>query len=275
MRHHHFRTLLLGMILCLGCERPKSLPTNGIPAKPAGASSSRIVVAAASDLRFVMTDLQREFHKKYPEIAVEPTFGSSGTLFAQISNQGPFDVFLSADIQYPQQLAGQGLTTPDSLFRYAVGHIVLWVRKDSPLDVELLGTKILIDPRVKKVAIANPKFAPYGRATEAALKKLEVYDSIQEKLVHGENITQTAQFGESGAADVAVIALSLAVAPNMIGKGKYWMIPEDAYPQLEQGGVVLKNSRQQVAANRFCEFLQSPAAKLIFQRYGFVMPEAK
>jgi molybdate transport system substrate-binding protein len=299
-----YSALFLGMLLWAGCEpaKPPPAPSTGssvkqsqpaestvakpdestvakpadsAAAKPASTGSKQIVLAAASDLRFVMTDLLQEFHKKFPEIEVKSTFGSSGTLFAQISNQGPFDVFLSADLQYPVKLAEQGLTTPDSLFRYAIGHIVLWVRKDSPLDVEAEGIKVLADPRVKKVAIANPKLAPYGRAAEAALKKLEVYDAIQDKLVLGENIAQTAQFAESGAADVAVIALSLAVAPAYADKGKYWMIPEDAYPQLEQGGVVLKNSKQQAAAKTFCEFLQSPEARVIFKKYGFVLPETK
>lgn len=250
--------------------------------KPAAASSTntappaavapRMVIAAASDLRYVMTELQAEFRQRSPDLDVETTFGSSGTLFAQISNQAPFDLFLSADIQYPQKLAEQQLTVPDSLFQYAIGHIVLWVRKDSPLDVEQLGVKVFADPSVKKVAIANPKLAPYGKAAEAALKNLGVYDSLQDKLVLGENISQTAQFGETGAADVAVIALSLAVAPAMRDKGKYWMIPEDAYPRLEQGGVILKNSQQIPAAKAFCEFLQSPEAKVIFQKYGFVSP---
>ncbi len=272
MRQWKFSLLLLGILCCLGLEPP---PPAKSTAKPANAVKSRIAVAAASDLRFVMADLKQEFQKKYPTIAVEPTFGSSGTLFAQISNKGPFDVFLSADIQYPQQLAEQGLATPDSLFRYGIGHIVLWVRKDSPWDVEKLGVKILTEANVKKIAIANPKLAPYGRAAEAALKKLDVYDSIQHKLVLGENITQTAQFGESGAADVAVIALSLARAPAMVDKGKYWMIPEDAYPQLEQGGVILKNSPQQAAAKSFCDFLQSPDARVIFKKYGLAIPEIK
>lgn len=260
---------------------PQRQPTAAAPqketnvSKDAATSSPKIAVACASDLRFVMPELEQEFHQQHPGIVIAATFGSSGNLFAQISNSAPFDVFLSADIQYPQKLADQGLTVPDSLFRYAVGHIVVWVRKDSPLDVEKMGVEVLKDPSVKKVAIANPKLAPYGRAAEAALKSLNVYDAIHDKLVLGENISQTAQFAETGAADVAVLAMSIAVAPNFVDNGRYWKIPLDAYPRLEQGGVILKATQQAAASRDFCEFLKSKAAQTIFTKHGFVLPEAE
>ena len=233
----------------------------------------KLVVAMASDLRFVAVELQKEFEKQSPDIKLEPTFGSSGELFAQISNQAPFDVFLSADFQYPEQLAEQGHTKKDSLFRYAIGHIVLWVRVDSPLPVEEQGAEILRDPRVKKFAIANPKLAPYGRAAEAALKKLGVFDEVQSKLVVGKNVSQAATFAESGAADAAVIGMSFATAPEFASKGKYWRFPTDAYPQIDQGGVILEQSKDPAAAKKFCDFLQSPAAQEILKKYGFGLPK--
>lgn len=269
--------LMLAAVAVQGCERSKPVPlptTEPLAAtKQARSGPPQIAVAMASDLRFVMPDLEQEFHQQYPETVIVSTFGSSGNLYAQISNHAPFDVFLSADIQYPQKLAEQRLTQPDSLFRYAIGHLVLWVRKDSPLDVEKLGIAVLADASVKKVAIANPKLAPYGRAAEAALKTLKVHDAIQDKLVLGENISQTAQFAETGAADVAVIALSIAAAPSFVGKGKYWSFPSGVHPRLEQGGVILKSTKHAVAAQEFCVFLQSKAAQSIFAKYGFGLPE--
>ena len=271
MSRRHFLMLSVVALLTMGEDASRGGRADD-QAESSQQKQIKIAVAAASDLRFVMTDLRKDFQRKNPDIAVEPTFGSSGTLFAQISNKGPFDIFLSADIQYPQKLAEQKLTVPDSLFRYAIGHLVIWVRKESALDVEKLGVKALTDPSIKKIAIANPKLAPYGRAAEAALKKLDVYDSIMDKLVLGENITQTAQFAESGAADIAVIALSLASAPAMADKGKYWKVPEEAHPVLEQGGVILKHSSQPVAARKFCDYLQSKEAQAIFKKYGFALP---
>ena len=162
---------------------------------------------------------------------------------------------------------------PGSLFRYAVGHIVLWVRKESPLDVERAGAAILQDPQLKKVAIANPKLAPYGRAAAAALKNLGLYEGLQEKLVLGETVAQTAQFAETGAADAAVIGKALAVAPQFADKGKFWPFPEDSYPSIEQAGVVLEQATDVAASQKFCDFLKSPAAGQIFLKFGFELPE--
>ncbi|MES2793536.1 MAG: molybdate ABC transporter substrate-binding protein [Planctomycetota bacterium] len=271
--------LVLVLLSGWGCQR--AVPPAPAPASDKSATAvepptktRQVAVAMASDLRFVAPELQREFERESPDIKIEPTFGSSGKLFAQISNHGPFDVFLSADIQYPQKLTEQGLTKKDSLFRYAIGHIVLWVRNDSPLPIMEQGADILKDPRLKKVAIANPKLAPYGRAAEAALKKLGLYDGIESKLVLGENIAQTAQFAESGAADAAVIGLSFAMAPEFAGKGKYWEFPADAYPQMDQGGVILEQTKEPEAAKKFCDFLKAPRAQEILKKYGFVIPES-
>ncbi len=300
------RTFLILMLLvfgCWGCEpaaptvadHPATPPVTAASKPPASVTpasaaetvtakpespatdgpSHQLVVAMAADLRFVAVELQQEFEQQFPDIKLESTFGSSGELFAQISNQAPFDVFLSADIQYPEKLAEQGHTKPDSLFRYAIGHIVLWVPNDSPLALEVQGADVLKDPRVKKFAIANPKLAPYGRAAEAALEKLGLYDELQSKLVLGKNVSQAATFAESGAAEAAVIGLSFATAPEFAGKGKFWKFPTDSYPQMDQGGVILEQSKEPEAAKKFCDFLQSPPARDIFRKYGFGLPEAK
>src|SRR5262249_13249732 len=150
---------------------------------------------------------------------------------------------LYADIDYPRELARQGKAVQDSEFRYAVGHLVVWAPNGSGLDRNKLGIRAVADPSVRKVAVANPRTVPYGRAAEAALTQLGVYDEVRGRLVFGENFAQAAQFVESGAADVGLIALSLALSPTMKDKGRYWPVPLDPYPRLDQGGVILTGRR--------------------------------
>jgi molybdate transport system substrate-binding protein len=231
-----------------------------------------VTVAAAADLKFALDDLLAAFHQAHPDIRAEVSYGSSGNFFAQLSNRAPFDVFFSADIDYPRRLIEQGLADRDSEFVYAVGHLVVWTRRDSPLDVEKLGVRALLEPAVRKIAIANPKHAPYGRAAEAALQKLQVYDQVRDRLVLGENVAQAAQFVETGAADAGVIALSLALAPTLRDKGRYWEVPLDAYPRLEQGGVILSWARDRAAADTLRAFVLGPEGKVVLRRYGFFLP---
>jgi molybdate transport system substrate-binding protein len=235
-------------------------------------TAREVRVAAAADLKFAFDELAAEFERKHPEIKVRPSYGSSGTFFAQLSNEAPFDLYLSADIDYPRKLVEQGKAEKQSEFLYAVGQIVVWVPNGSKLDVEALGMNALVDPAVKKVAIANPKHAPYGRAAEAAMQKQGVYDRVKDRLVLGENIAQAAQFVESGAADVGVIALSLALAPAMRERGRYWLVPLDAYPRLEQGGVVLKWAKDREAAELLRGFMTDRQGREILKKYGFILP---
>jgi molybdate transport system substrate-binding protein len=193
-------------------------------------------------------------------------YGSSGNFYAQIRNQAPFDVFLSADVEYPRKLIQEGIGARDSLFVYAVGRIVVWVPTSSPLD----PATALRAASVRHVAIANPRHAPYGRAAEAALRSLGVYDSVVGKLVLGENVAQTLEFVQSGAADVGVVALSLALAPPVRDQGRYWEVPLEAYPKIEQGGVILKESK---AAREFRSFLMAAGGRRILKEYGFFLPE--
>jgi molybdate transport system substrate-binding protein len=236
------------------------------------AHSQKLTVAAAADLRFALDELAAQFRAAHPKVDLAITYGSSGNFFAQIQNGAPFDVFLSADIDYPRRLAAAGLAARDSLFQYAVGRIVVWVPAASPLDPAALGIRTLEAPSVRHIAIANPQHAPYGRAAEAALRSLGVYDRVLPKLVLGENIAQTFQFVESGAAEVGIVALSLALAPAARGHGRYWDVPQEAYPRIEQGGVILSRAPAGLAA-QFRAFLLSEPARRILQQYGFAVPE--
>jgi molybdate transport system substrate-binding protein len=210
--------------------------------------------------------------KRNPDIKIAVTYGSSGNFYTQLSNKAPFDLFLSADIDYPRKLIDSGLAGKESEFVYAVGHLVVWVPNTSRLNVETLGLRAVSDPSVKKLAIANPRHAPYGRAAEAALEKSGLHDVVKDRLVFGDNIAQTAQFVESGAADAGIIALSLALAPAMRYRGRYAMVPLDTYPRLEQGGVIMSWAKDREAAQALLAFMTNSDGRAILKRYGFMMP---
>jgi molybdate transport system substrate-binding protein len=237
-------------------------------------AAQEITVAAAADMSAALPQLASAYSKKTGQ-AVKLSFGSSGNLTNQIRNGAPFDIFFSADEEYPQQLIAEGLAFKDTLYRYAVGRLVLWVPADSPLDLSKLGMNALLDPSVKKISIANPATAPYGRAAEAALRHFGIYDQVSSRLVLGENVSQAAQFVESGNAQAGLIALSHALAPALKDKGRYWMVPLDAYPTLNQAAVVLSKSKQKEAARKFLEFLRDPEATSLLTTYGFSLPAEK
>src|SRR3989454_4773707 len=238
------------------------------PSSPAG----EVSVAAAADLNFAFKEIVADFEKKTGNM-VKLSLGSSGNFFAQISNGAPFDLYFSADIAYPKKLEEAGLAEPGTLYMYAVGRIVVWVPKGSPIDVASFGIKALQHPSIKRIAIANPKHAPYGRAAVAAMEHFKVHDAVKGKLILGENISQTAQFVQTGGADIGIIALSLAVAPAMKESGAYWEVPLDAYPRLEQGAVVLKAAKDLKTARAFLDYLKGPGGADVFKRYGFFLPE--
>ena len=237
-------------------------------------SASEITVAAAADLRVALQEIATNY-EKLTGTRIKLAFGSSGELTQQIENGAPFDVFFSADMDYPRQLISRGKTDPTSLFRYAVGKLVLWAAADSRLDLEHKGLKVLIDPSVKKIAIANPQHAPYGRAAVAALKHAGLYDQVAGRLVLGENVAQAAQFVESGNAQVGLVALAHVITPAMRRKGKYWEIPEGTYPALDQGAVILAHSQHKNDAARFLEYIKTRDVASILQRYGFTVPDLK
>ncbi|HEV2689628.1 MAG TPA: molybdate ABC transporter substrate-binding protein, partial [Bryobacteraceae bacterium] len=173
-------------------------------------SAAEITVAAAADLSTALKELGERYEQK-TAVKVKLSFGASGALTQQIQNGAPFDLFFSADMDYPRQLVAAGEADGASLYQYAVGKLVLWVPANSPLDAEHQGLNILLDSSVKKIAIANPQYAPYGRASVAALKHAGVYDRVADRLVLGENVAQAAQFVESGNAQAGFVALAHAV----------------------------------------------------------------
>jgi molybdate transport system substrate-binding protein len=228
-------------------------------------------VAAASDLQAALPAIAAQFAQDTGR-QVRLTFGSSGNFFTQIQNGAPFDVFFSADVDYPRRLEGAGQAERGSLYEYATGRLVLWTRKDSGID-PVRGLAVLGDARVRRIAIANPEHAPYGRAAVAALRHEGLYDRVREKLVLGENISQTAQFADSGSADVALLALALALSPALKGSGAYADIPERWYPPIEQAAIVIAASRQKPLARQFVDYLKKPATARILQSYGFGVPQ--
>jgi molybdate transport system substrate-binding protein len=261
-----FSSVLLAFLTVL------SLISTNARAQEPKTATREILVAAAADLKFALDEMIGEFQKEHPYAKVSVTYGSSGNLFSQIDNGAPFDLFLSADIDFPKKLIERKKAAADSLFPYAVGQLVVWVSKDSPVDVQKLEMHALLDPSIHKIAIANPEHAPYGRAAVAAMKNLGVYDQVADKLVLGENIAQAAQFVESQAADIGLIALSLAVSPKMQAAGRYWEVPLDTCPRLDQAGVILSATKQPELARQFREMIIGPQGRETLRRHGFIMP---
>jgi molybdate transport system substrate-binding protein len=234
--------------------------------------AQEITVAAAADLQFAMQDIAKQFQKDTGK-NVKLIFGSSGGFFQQIQNGAPFDVFFSANLDYAKKLEAAGLTEPGSYYQYAKGRIVIWVLKDSKLELSS-GLRSLLNPSIKKIAIANPQHAPYGQAAVAAMQKECIYDQVKDKFVLGENISQTASFVVSGSADVGIVALSLALSPTMSDKGRFVEIQATEYPPIEQASVILRSSKNKEAARQFMAFIKTATASDTFKRYGFDVPSA-
>jgi molybdate transport system substrate-binding protein len=234
--------------------------------KPCGV----VTVAAASDLSEAMKEIAGNYEKA-TGCTVRVSTGSSGNFLSQIENGAPFDVFFSADIEYPKKLEAEGFAATGSTVLYAVGKIVLWVRRDSRLDINQ-GLAVLRDRSVRKIAIANPQHAPYGRAAEQALRAAGLYEAVKDRLVLGENISQAAQFAESGNADAGILALSLAQSPPLKSEGRYSPIPEHLYTPIQQGAVVLRAAPNARGARAFLAYVQTPAVAALLERYGFALP---
>jgi molybdate transport system substrate-binding protein len=240
-----------------------------------GAQERREVrVAAAADLTFALEEIVGDFEAGHPETDVAVTYGSSGTFVQQIANGAPFDLYLSADLGYVEQLVEAEAAAEEEVFTYAEGRLVIWAPDDSPADPEE-GLEGLASPEVGSVALANPEHAPYGRAAVAALESAGVYDEVEGKLVLGENIAQAAEFAQSGNAEVGVIALSLAVTEELSGSGSHAAVPPDAHPPLVQGGAVVTDAAQPQAARELAEYLTGPAGREVLERYGFGLPEGE
>ena len=240
------------------------------PAPPARAET--VTIAAAADLTFCIEDLNRSYQQSHPDTELKVSIGSSGNFSAQIQNGAPFDVFLSADIQYAKNLASGGFVDPSTLTVYAVGRIVLWTIKPDIVNLDR-GVDVLRDrAAVKKIAIANPEHAPYGRAAKAVLENSGLWTEVQDRIVLGENIAQTAQFVQTGNADAGFVALSLVLSPNLKNNGRYIEMDPKLYPRLEQAMVLTAAGSKRPSVRVYFQFLQSAAARKIFDQYGFTLP---
>jgi molybdate transport system substrate-binding protein len=235
-----------------------------------GRSSRTVAVAAASDLQAVLPALLGGFEKA-TGIKATVSFGSSGNFFAQIHNGAPFDVFFSADVDYPRRLVAAGEADADTLYEYATGRLVLWTRTDSGLDVKK-GLALLREARVRRIAIANPAFAPYGRAAIAALKSQNVYEAVKDKLVFGENIAQAAQLAHSGNADVGLISHSLAVGAALKTSGTFIDVPPDTYPAVVQAAVLVSAAKNKDAGRALLQYIRGAEARTTFDAFGFGAP---
>jgi molybdate transport system substrate-binding protein len=238
---------------------------------PAAAfAADQLSIAAAANLSFVLGDLDAQFQRAQPDTHVTVAFGASGSLVAQIENGAPFDLFLSADMDFPAALIARGGAEKESLTKFAVGRLVLWTTRPQVEVASLAG--VVHSPAVLKLAIANVKSAPYGRAAQQALMKLGLWADAQPKLVVGESISQTAQFVETGNADAGFVAMSLVLAPKLKDRGKWIEVPADLYAPLDQGAVITHRGRDNAAAKRYLDFLLSPAAQEILARFGYRSP---
>lgn len=237
------------------------------PAKqPPKTARAEVLIAAAADLRFAMDSLVAVFSRGNPDIDIKVTYGSSGNFYEQIRNGAPFDIFFSADVDYPRRLKAQNKTL-SLIHIYGTGQLVLWSKTIDPAREKM---KTLLSPAVTRIAIANPAHAPYGKRAVESLQHYNLYDKIKDKLVIGENIAQTAQYAQTGAAEVGIIALSLALSPTMqAASGKYWLIPAATHQPLLQGFVLLQHSRDNIAAGKFALFCASKQAKITLKNFGF------
>lgn len=225
-------------------------------------------VAAAADLASCIGELNQAFSKTAGGADIKASTGSSGNFFAQIKNGAPFDVFLSADTQYPRELVKAGLADAASLVVYAHGRLMMW-SSDPALDVGV-GLRLLSDPKVLRVAIANPDVAPYGRAAKAALERAGVWEAVKPKLVFGENVAQTAQFVETGNAQVGFVGA--AHIRNNASKARAWPVPPELFPLIEQGGIVTAKGKSNPLAPKYLDFLRSEAGRALLLKYGFALP---
>lgn len=245
----------------------RTLSTFALAALACTANADRIAVAAASDLKFALTDIRNAFIQKNTGETVDLIFGSSGNFATQVKNGAPYDVFFSADIAFPKQLEAEGFAA-SRVVPYAVGRIVVWQAR--PGKAPTLAD--LASPAFRRVAIANPNHAPYGMRAVEALKSAKVWDKVEPKLALGENIAQTAQFVESGAADAGIVALSLVTSPALAGKGAYTLIDASLHAPLQQAFIVTRHGKDNALARAFTEFSRSPEAVAILRRYGFTLP---
>ena len=251
--------LVLGLVSCASSPVPPVDPT--------------IAVAVTSDLQFAFEEILLDFHRVHPEIVVRPTFGSSGSLYNQILNRAPFDMYLAGDVNYVKRLAEAEIADPESIFVHGKSQLVVFVRKTTSLPIEKEGVRVVLDPTVKKVAIANPKNSPYGRAAKEVLETVKVFETVESKMVYAENVAQAAQMVDNGSAQVGIIAMTLALAPPLRASGKFVKVAEDIVPTMFQGGGILTRTSDRATCEKLRDYLLSPRGRAILSDYGLLATE--
>lgn len=251
----------------------KKLPIILLGALALPVQAAELLVAAASDLTHTVDELGAAFSKEVPGAQVKFSTGASGNLFAQITHGAPFDLFLSADLMYPTRLASEGAADGASLSTYAIGRLAVW-SLDPRFDLKQ-GLRVFSDARLTRVAIANPEIAPYGKAARSALQAHGVWDAVKGKLVMGENISQTAQFVQTGNAQIGIVSYATLLSPRLKGVGSYYLVPEAGLAPIAQGAIITRHGKDNALAPRFMQFLQSSTGRAILQRHGFTLPREK
>lgn len=229
-------------------------------------AQGKATVVVAANLKTAMDSIAKVYKQKNPADNIQISYGASGKFYEQIVNGAPFDVFFSADMSYPTKLKESHFGI-SAIKLYAIGRIAIWSKK---IDPNIQKMNSLLDPKVKKISIANPVTAPYGAKAVESMKRTKIYNNIKSNLVYGENIAQAAQFVAFGAADIGIIALSDVLSPAMKKEhGKYYVIPQENHAPLEQGCVVLKHGKGNTTALRFYDYISSNKAKAILSYYGY------
>ena len=229
------------------------------------AQAQTVKIAAAANLRFVFDEIKASYISANPKVTVEVNFGSSGALLQQILNGAEFDVFMAADNSFPVKLKDQGAASGE-IKTYAFGKLVLW---SNIMEVSK-GLEILTDPSVKRIAIAKPDLAPYGDRAIECLKSVGLYEKVKDKIIYADNISQAAQFAQTGNAEVAFLAMSLTTAPEM--KGSVYVIDPKSYIPIEQTMVLVKSWKTNPEAAKFMKFVLSDKCKPIFEKNGYIVP---
>lgn len=245
-----------------------AIPISAVLVGCSGAAPAELTVSAAADLTYAFRELGAIFERE-TGTKVTFNFGSTGQLAQQIERGAPVDVFAAANVSFVDDLERNGLIIPNTKALYARGFIVLWTRTDSSLTFARLED--LAQPGVRRIAIANPDHAPYGIAAREALQRAGIWETIQPRLVPGENVGQALQYAQTGNVDVAIVALSLAMAPGVTG-GRYERIPQRLHSPLDQALGVVSSTRHEKEARAFAAFVNGPAGRTIMERYGFMLP---
>jgi molybdate transport system substrate-binding protein len=251
--------LLTAVLFLIACQRPS---------KQTAPTQSELTVAAAADLQPAFEEIGRQFQASH-NVKISFSFGSSGMLTRQIENGAPVDLFAAANTDYVDQLGKEGLIIPDTRAIYARGHITLWTLKDSPLKIEKISD--LTKSEVKRIAIANPEYAPYGMAAREAMINGGIWEAVKPKLVYGENIRQTLQYAETGNVEVAIVALSLSTRSD----GKWVLIPAELYKPIDQALAVIKSTKDENNARALAAFITGSEGRAIMHRYGFAFADEK